>query len=85
VPRNPKNRSIPQLNLTYDEAAFTLGVSKSTVMRMIAAGEITAIPMGPQIRRVPMSEIEEYLARKVEAEKAARAGGAELAVEQGAA
>jgi excisionase family DNA binding protein len=53
------------LMLTYEEARIKLGVSLSQLYKLMRAGEIRALELGPQVRRIPMSELDAYLARKI--------------------
>jgi excisionase family DNA binding protein len=53
------------LMLTYKEACKKLGVSMSWLYTLMRNGEIRALELGPQVRRIPMTELEAYLARKM--------------------
>ncbi len=53
------------LLFTYEEARLKLGVSLSQLYKLMRAGEIRSLELGPQVRRIPMSELEAYVARKV--------------------
>lgn len=56
------------LLLTYEEARLKLGVSLSHLYRLMRAGEINALELGPQVRRVPLTELEAYVDRLVTAQ-----------------
>lgn len=49
---------------TTDEVAATLRVSKRTVLRMVAAGELPAIKFGQTVR-VPTQEVWNFIASHV--------------------
>lgn len=51
----------PKLLLPITEAARLLGVSSSTVRRLIAAGRLRTINVGKELR-VPVAAIEEFVA-----------------------
>lgn len=53
------------LLFTYEEARLKLGVSLSQLYKLMRAGEIRSLELGPQVRRIPMSELEAYVARIV--------------------
>ena len=57
MPKKPTK----SLLLKYDEAAAALAVSKSTIYRMVMAGEITAVNLGGSIR-IRMSDLERLVA-----------------------
>jgi excisionase family DNA binding protein len=67
---NTETRLLDRLLLTYDEAAIVLHMSKSYVQKLVRDGKLTAIEPGPQMRRIPRSEIDEYIARQVEEARA---------------
>ena len=46
--------------LTYQDVGAMLRVSRNTVMRMVARGELPAVRLGRQIRFVP-ADIERYI------------------------
>jgi excisionase family DNA binding protein len=74
--KQPERDVGPPLFLTYKEAAKKIGVSLSKLYQLLRDGEITSVPLGPQVRRVSLSECEAYAARKVaeaEEKRAARA------------
>lgn len=54
--------------LTIDEAATELGVSVSTIKRMLSTGDLCFVPIGGgqkrQHVRIQQSEITKYIARK---------------------
>jgi excisionase family DNA binding protein len=51
------------LMLTYKEAAKKIGVSLSKLYKLLRAGEVRKLELGPQERRIPMSECEAYVDR----------------------
>jgi excisionase family DNA binding protein len=53
------------LMLTYTEAAVKIGVSVSRVRRLLAAGEIHNVEVGPRERRIPLSQCVAYVNRLV--------------------
>jgi excisionase family DNA binding protein len=53
-----------QVLLRMDEAADSLAVSKSHIERMVARGELRTVQVG-RGRRVPVSEIERWVAERV--------------------
>ena len=53
------------LMLTYKEAAKKLGVSVSKLYRLMREDEIHNVKLGPQERRIPLSECEAYVGRLV--------------------
>ena len=57
---------VPKLALNYHEAAQALGVSVSTVKRLVARGELTPCRDGKQIALIEVDEIRRYLHRRRE-------------------
>jgi len=55
------------LMLTYKEAARKTGVSLSTLYKLLRAGELHSLDLGPQTKRIAMSECEAYVKRLVAA------------------
>jgi excisionase family DNA binding protein len=53
------------LMLTYREAAKKMGVSLSKLYKLLRAREIHSLKLGPQERRIPMSEVRAYVDRLV--------------------
>jgi len=53
------------LMLTYEEARIKLGVSLSQLYRLMKRGEIHALKLDTQVRRIPTSELEAYVKRTV--------------------
>lgn len=51
--------------LTIKGAAHEMSISQSQLYVLIKAGEIKSIPVGTHGRRVPMSEIDAYIERKL--------------------
>lgn len=65
--------TVEPLLLTYAQAMAKLGnVSKSHFYRMLRAGDITPIELGPKVRRVSVAELEAYIARQVAAGRSER-------------
>lgn len=64
------------LMLTYKEACKKIGVSMSKLYRLMRAGEVRNVELGPQERRIPMSECEAYVDRLVAEQIGARPGEA---------
>ncbi len=50
------------------EAATKLGVSRRTVERLIARGELPSLTIG-QLRRIPENSLVSYVARRLDAEQ----------------
>ncbi len=55
----PSDPTFPRLSgwVTLNQAAATLGVSRDTVRRMIARGDISAERIGPRLIRVDLGSI----------------------------
>jgi excisionase family DNA binding protein len=53
------------LMLTYEEARIKLGVSLSQLYKLMKNGEIHALKLDTQVRRIPMSELDAYVKRLV--------------------
>lgn len=51
------------LMLTYAEAARKIGVSKSWLYVLLRRGEIHSLDLGPQTKRIPMTECRAYVER----------------------
>lgn len=64
------------LMLTYEEARIKLGVSLSQLYRLMRAGEIHSLTLGPQVRRIALTELEEYVKRLIAARDGANPGAA---------
>jgi len=63
--KQPERDVGPPLTLTYKEACTKLGVTISQLYRLMKNKEIRALELGPQVRRIPMTELDAYLARKM--------------------
>ncbi len=50
---------------TYKQAAGKLGISISLLYRLMNAGEIKALKLAPQVRRITQAELDAYVGRKV--------------------
>lgn len=48
---------------TYAEAQIKLGISESQLYKLMRDKEIKSLALGPQVRRIPLSELEGYVAR----------------------
>jgi predicted DNA-binding transcriptional regulator AlpA len=59
------------LMLTYEEARLKLGVSLSQLYRLMRSGDITPLPLGPQVRRISLAECQAYVDRLVAEQRAA--------------
>jgi excisionase family DNA binding protein len=59
------------LLLTYKEAAKKIGVSVSWLYHLLREGELTSVPLGPQVRRISMADCEAYADRKITEAKTA--------------
>ena len=53
------------LMLTYKEAAIKMGVSLSKLYKLLREGEVRSLKLGPQERRIPMSQVMAYVDRLV--------------------
>lgn len=53
------------LMLTYKEACIKLSVSISKLYRLMNDGEIHNVKLGPQERRIPMTECKAYVDRLI--------------------
>lgn len=53
---------IPRLMLTPEEAAATLGISRTRIYALMAAGRVESVLVG-RSRRVPLAALEEFVAR----------------------
>jgi excisionase family DNA binding protein len=59
----------PKLALTPEEAAEALGISRSQMYLLIARDDVASITIG-RLRRVPVTALQEFIARRlVEARK----------------
>ena len=47
--------------LTLDDAARALSISRRTLDRLVAAGDIRTIHVSPRVVRVEVDEVERYL------------------------
>jgi excisionase family DNA binding protein len=45
------------------EAAFALGISRTTLVRMIHDGTLPAVQLGPRLLRIPRASIDKLLQR----------------------
>jgi excisionase family DNA binding protein len=58
----PPNDGVPRLLLKPEEAAIALGLSRSTLYELLAAGAIESVHIGKS-RRVPVAALERYVER----------------------
>ncbi|HET9975587.1 MAG TPA: hypothetical protein VFQ68_45700 [Streptosporangiaceae bacterium] len=49
------------LMLTYKEAAFKISVSESVLYELLRDGKIHSVTVGPQTKRIPISQCEEFV------------------------
>lgn len=54
------DQDTPPIAVTYTEAAHRLSVSKRTIGRMIAAGELTSVKIGGS-KRIPVKALDQLL------------------------
>jgi excisionase family DNA binding protein len=59
-----REHSMQPLLLTVEDASKVLGVSRSKMYEMVAAGEVRSIKIG-RMRRVPRKILDEYVERKI--------------------
>jgi excisionase family DNA binding protein len=59
---NEQDDRIPRLLLKPEEAAMVLGVSRSTLYELLAAGAVESVHIGKS-RRVPVTALERYVER----------------------
>lgn len=57
-----KHPSASRLLLKSDEAADVLGIGRSTLYELLAAGEIESVQIG-RSRRIPFAALQEYVDR----------------------
>lgn len=53
--------TVPRLALTYPEAGLAIGVSESTIKRMVKAGDIRSVTIAGKLRRISVEEIQRIL------------------------
>jgi excisionase family DNA binding protein len=54
----------PKILCTADEAAAMLSVSRRTIFRLIRSGDLATVPIR-NTRRIPMSAMQDYVARNL--------------------
>jgi len=54
--------SVPPRLLTYAQASEMLGISRVTLYRLLRAGEIRSVRLSPQTCRIPVEELDRYVA-----------------------
>lgn len=47
--------------LTVNEAALRLGIGRSLAYRLVMSGDIASIKVGPRLRRVPATALDDYI------------------------
>ena len=52
----------PKLLLTPEQAAESLGCGRSYLFRLLSEGQIASVKVG-RLRRIPVAEVERYIAR----------------------
>lgn len=57
-----RQRPVPRLALTPEEAAEAIGVSRRTIFRMLRRGEFRVVYEG-RLRLIPMTELTAWLER----------------------
>ena len=62
--------------LTYKEAARKIGISLSTLYKLLRAGEIRKLEVGPNTMRITTTECREYVDRLVARQSGPKAGEA---------
>lgn len=66
----------PTLALPYDAAAAAVGVSRRTLERAVAAGQLRAVAISPRRRVVPIGELESWLVARTLQRTVTGRGGA---------
>ena len=61
------NGSVQRLLLNYQETGHALGISTSKVKQLVGTGQLRTVAIGAS-KRVPVSEVEEFVVRQLEAE-----------------
>lgn len=64
------DEAVVRLALSPTEAAKALSVSRITIWRLIERGELKTFHVSARCRRIPVSEIERYIAERLESESA---------------
>lgn len=62
--------------LTYKQAAKKINVSLSKLYLLMRAGEIRRLELGPQVKRIALSECEAYVKRLEDEQYSPRPGEA---------
>jgi excisionase family DNA binding protein len=66
VKKNAKMESAgPHMMLTIKEACAEMRISESQLYVLMKADELHSIPVGPRGKRIPRTEIEAYITRKL--------------------
>ena len=50
-------RTVTPISLSYDAAAAAVGVSRRTLERAVARGELRAVPVSPRRRVIPVTDL----------------------------
>lgn len=74
--KQPERDMGEPLLLTYREAARKIGISLSKLYKLLREGEINSLKLGPQERRITMSECQAYVDRLVAEQTGTQAGAA---------
>lgn len=62
----PKSGDVPRLLLRTDEVVSATGLSRATVCKLIASGEIASIKIG-RSRRIPVDALRAWIAKQADA------------------
>ena len=68
VTPHKETEQLAPLLLRVSGACHVMGISRSELYRLMAAGELRSILIGPRQRRIPVAEIHAYVARKLAGE-----------------
>ncbi len=61
----PSDEAVSQRTLLkLEQAAVRLGVSRSQVQRLIGAGELAVVHLGPKLLRIPVEAVEQFQAKQ---------------------
>jgi excisionase family DNA binding protein len=63
---------IPPALVTVEEAATFLSIGRSTMFELLKRGEIPSLTIGPRQRRVRVVDLDDFVARRLEAQDGAR-------------
>jgi len=68
---------MPQRYLSPAQVAEMLGVSRSTVLRLLRSGTLTSIRVGPRTIRVSLAELERFMEARTVPSAGVAAGSAQ--------